>query len=310
MLAATLIAVVFALAACSAPLAGIVANGQQQVQPSSQAQGRAGAGRPEAAAGRSAALTGSGPVVALGDSYTAGLLLPLDSSANPAGCFRSTANYATRVAQALRAVKYVNAACQSAGAADLDRPAKTADGVNPPQLDSVAPDTSLVMLTLGGDDLSFSHVLKGCMNPFGSPCQQHYWYLPGQVSAEKPKIIAALEAIHRRAPRARVLLLGYPDLFPARGGGCWPMAPFTTANMAFLRSSELELNAMLAKAAAAASTTYVDTYGPTTGHDMCQDSQAKDIEGLIPSTTAMSFHPNARGQAEMAVLALAALRHR
>jgi hypothetical protein len=67
---------------------------------------------------------------------------------------------------------------------------------------------------------------------------------------------------------------------------------------------------MLAGAAAATGTTYVDTYAATIGHDMCQNSKVKDVEGLIPTSTAWAFHPNARGQAAMAARILAALGHR
>lgn len=295
------------LLGCGGPLTAIEASRQADgLDSGQQPRIRPGAAEPEAVSARKAGFTPDGPVVALGDSYTAGLLLPLDSSAKPVGCFRSTVTYASRVAAALHAPAYASAACQSAGVVSLYNAAQTADGVNPPQLDSLAPDDSLVMMTLGGDDLSFSHVLKGCMDPFSGPCQDHYWYLNQQISAEKPKMITALHEIHRRAPHARVLLLGYPDLFPARGG-CWPIAPFTSHDMAFLRSSELKLNAMLAQAAADTGTTYVDTYGPTIGHDMCQGSRVKDVEGLIPSSTAMSFHPNARGQEAMARQVLATL---
>ncbi|MCL2583984.1 MAG: SGNH/GDSL hydrolase family protein [Streptosporangiales bacterium] len=303
----TLLAMFGSLVGCSGSLTAIEASGRASSQQAAASQ--PGIGEPQAVSARKSAFTPNGPVVALGDSYTAGLLLPLDSSAKPVGCFRSTVNYASRVADALHAKQYANAACQSAGVVSLNHAAQTADGINPPQLNSLAADDSLVMMSLGGDDLNFSHVLKGCMNPFGRPCQDHYWYLNQQISAEKPKMIAALNEIHRKAPHARVLLLGYPDLFPA-SGGCWPIAPFSTTSIAFLRSSELKLNAMLAQAASATGTAYVDTYGATTGHDMCQGSQVKDVEGLIPSSTAMSFHPNARGQAAMADQVLATLGYR
>lgn len=303
-LVVTLLAMFGSLVGCSGPLTAIEASGRMNAQ---QAGAQPGSGNPQALSARKPAFTPDGPVVALGDSYTAGLLLPLDSSAKPVGCFRSTVNYASLVANALHAPVYANAACQSAGVVSLTHSAPTADGVNPPQLNSLAPNDSLVMMTLGGDDLSFSHVLKGCMDPFGSPCQEHYSSLPGKIVAEKTRMIGALNEIHAHAPHARVLLIGYPDLFPD-SGGCWPIAPFTAADIAFLRSSELKLNATLAQAAAAAHATYVDTYRATTGHDMCQGSRVKDVEGLIPSSTAMSFHPNARGQAAMARQVLAALR--
>lgn len=262
--------------------------------------------------GKPASFTAAGPVVALGDSYTAGLLLPLDVTAKTPGCFRSTASYASLVAKRLRAPTFTDAACESAGVAALTSPEVTAAGVNPPQLDALSPDDSLVMLTLGGDDLGFTHVLDACMmlsfSHDGAPCRARYQaQLPGKIAAEKLKMTAALSAIHRKAPRARVLLLGYPDLFP-RHDGCWPTVPFTTGDVAFLRSAEVMLNTMLADAATATGTTFVDTYTITLGHDVCQDARVKDVEGLIPTSAAYSFHPNARGQAAMAGRVLAVLR--
>lgn len=309
--AALALAACLVTAACGAKPGGRPAPAGGRPAP---AGGHGAAARTQAPA-KPASFSVTGPVVALGDSYTAGLLLPLDVTAKPPGCYRSTANYAARVAKALRALAFTDAACGSAGVADLTRPQKTATGVNPPQLDALGPDDSLVMLTLGGDDFGFTRVLDACMglsfrDPDGSPCQSRYQArLPGQIAAEKPKMTAALSAIHRKAPRARVLLLGYPDLFPQRDG-CWPAVPFTTGDVAFLRSSEVMLNTMLADAATATGTTYVDTYGATIGHDMCQDSKVKDVEGLIPTSTAWSFHPNARGQAVMAARVLATLGRR
>ena len=262
-------------------------------------------------------FTASGPVVALGDSYTAGLLAPLALTSVPLGCGRSTANYATLVAKALDARDLVDAACESAGAAGMTSSQKTPIGTNPPQLSSLSPADSLVMLTLGGDDLGFTHVLDTCMlrsftDLDGSPCESHYTVggedqLARLIVNEAPRLTAVLTAIHAKAPGARVLILGYPDLFP-QGGGCWPVVPITNGDIAYLRSTEVKLNGMLAAVAAATGTTYVDTYNATIGHDICQNANVKDVEGLIPTSPAYSFHPNARGQAVMAAQVLAALR--
>jgi lysophospholipase L1-like esterase len=271
-----------------------------------------GSGRP------AGPFTVSGPIVALGDSYTAGMLLPLAVTSKPFGCLRSTANYATDVARALNASsELTDVACESAGVADMTAAEQTSMGTNPPQFDALRPDDSLVMLTLGGDDLGFTHVLNKCMllsitDLNGSPCEAHYTQggtdqLAGLIAAEAPKMIAVLEQIHARAPRARVFLLGYPDAFP-QTGGCWPVVPITDGDVGYLRATEGELNAMLARAAAATGTTYVDTYGPTIGHDSCKSSGVKDVEGLIPTSTAYSFHPDTRGQSVMAAQVLAALR--
>ncbi|MGH3268827.1 MAG: SGNH/GDSL hydrolase family protein [Trebonia sp.] len=258
----------------------------------------------------------AGPIVALGDSYTAGDLIPLDLTAKPLGCTRSTKAYPALVASALKA-PLVDAACDGAGVQYMTSAQQTNLGTNPPQLNALASGDSVVMLTLSGDDLGFWSTLDTCMelsvtDLFGSPCERHFTsggtdQLAATVIAETEKITTVLAAIHARAPRARVLVVGYPDLFPQHGG-CWPAVPITNGDIAYLRSTELLLNAMLAGDARAAGATFVDTYTPTIGHDFCQSASVKDVEGLVPTSLAYPFHPNARGQAVMATAVLAALR--
>jgi lysophospholipase L1-like esterase len=258
---------------------------------------------------------GPGPVVALGDSYTAGALLPTDLTANPLGCLRSTKAYPVLVAAALGA-SLADVSCASAGVADMTAAQRTNLGTNAAQLNALAPDDSLVLLTLGGDDLGFMNVLDKCMelsftDPWGSPCQAHYTeggtdQLAAAVRAEAPRMATVLAAIAARAPRARIVLVGYPDLFPL-SGGCWPAVPITNGDIGYLRGIELQLNAVLAADARAAGATFVNTYTPTIGHDFCQRERVRDVEGLIPGSWALPFHPNARGQAAIAAAVLAAV---
>ncbi len=260
----------------------------------------------------------SGPVVALGDSYTAGDLLPMSLTSRPFGCLRSSDAYPDEVAKALGAFDdFIDAACTGAGVEEMSQPQPTYLGTNPPQLSVLAPGDSVVMLTLGGDDMGFMNGLDTCMklsvtDPFGSPCESHFTsggtdQLAAKVAAEGPKIVTVLDEIHARAPRARILLVGYPDLFPQQGG-CWPLVPITDSDISYLRGIETQLNAMLAGAARAAGATFVNTYTPTIGRDFCQSSSVKDVEGLVPTSLAAPFHPNARGQAIIAGLVLATLR--
>lgn len=116
-----------------------------------------------------------------------------------------------------------------------------------------------------------------------------------------------LAAIAARAPRARVVVVGYPDMFP-QSGGCWPAVPITNGDVAYLRGIEVKANAMLAAAAKAAGATFVNTYTPTIGHDFCQPESVRDVEGLLPGSLALPFHPNARGQQAMATAVLAAIK--
>jgi len=258
----------------------------------------------------------TGPMVALGDSYTAGALLPTDLRDRPLGCLRSPRAYPVQVAAALGA-SLTNVACPSAGVADMTAAQRTGLGTNPPQLNALAPDDSLVVLTLGGDDIGFMNVLDECLelsftDPWGSPCRAHYTsggtdQLAALVKAEAPRITAVLSDIAARAPQARIVVVGYPDMFPL-GGGCWPAVPITDGDIGYLRGIELQLNAMLAADAEAAGATFVNTYTPTIGHDFCQPETIRDVEGLLPGSLALPFHPNARGQAAIAAAVLAALR--
>jgi len=293
------------LCACGGPAA---AGGRATDVPAAQ----------DALAPRAGVLTATGPVVALGDSYTAGDLMPLSLTSRPFGCLRSSDGYPGRVAKALGATAdLVNVSCTGAGVKEMTEPQKTYLGTNPPQLSALAPDDSLVMLTLGGDDMGFMNGLKTCMklswtDPFGRPCQSHFNsggtdQLAAQAAAEGAKMATVLDEIRARAPHARVLLVGYPDLFP-RQGGCWPVVPITDGDIGYLRGIEIQLNAVLAHAAQVAGATFVNTYTPTIGHDFCQSPTAKDVEGLVPTSLAAPFHPNARGQAAIAALVLAALR--
>jgi lysophospholipase L1-like esterase len=299
--AATATAVVLATGAAAAPAPGVPG----------PVTGSATATTRQAAAPQAPA----GPVVALGDSYTAGDILPLSLTSRPLGCLRSPRSYPAQVAKALGA-ELVYAACGGAGVKEMTQAQPTYLGTNPPQLTALAPDDRLVMLTLGGDDMGFLNVLDECMklsitNPFGSPCERHYTsggtdQLAARVTAEVPRLAAVLDAIRARAPGARVLVVSYPDMFPQQGG-CWPAVPITAGDVAYLRGIEARINGMLAQAAAAAGATFVDTYTPTTGHDFCQDVRVRDVEGLIPGSLTAPFHPNARGQAAMAAAILAAL---
>ena len=258
-----------------------------------------------------------GPVmVAIGDSYTAGGLAPLVPGAVPPGCLRSSKAYPVLVARALHA-RLTDVACTNAGVAMMTSAQQTYQGTNPAQLAALKPDDQLVLLTLGGDDMGFLNVLKECMKvsiraPSGAPCQAYYTtggtdQLAATVTSEAAKIAGVLGAVRARAPRARVVVVGYPDLFP-QSGGCWPAVPLAAGDVAYLRGIEVKANAMLAADAQAAGDTFADTYAPTTGHDFCQPESTRDVEGLLPGSLALPFHPNARGQQAMATAVLEALK--
>lgn len=256
-----------------------------------------------------------GSYVALGDSYAAGPLIPLQTG-RPAGCLRSNRNYPALVAASASASAFTDVSCSSATTEDLFAPQVTSLGTNPPQLDALAEDTGGVTLSIGGNDIGFGEIIGECAarsprEPLGSACADFYTadgdQLADRIDGTAPKIAAALDAIEERSPDARVLLVGYPAILPDTGPGCFPVVPFSAGDVAFLRETEKDLNTMLAEQADAAGVGYVDTYTPFVGHDVCTLPGTKWIEGLVPTAPAAPVHPNSLGMLAMAQAVLAEL---
>ncbi|MFF4761293.1 SGNH/GDSL hydrolase family protein [Streptomyces sp. NPDC001276] len=242
--------------------------------------------------------------VALGDSYASAPLVPTQVDAT---CLRSSRNYPSLVAQS-RSATLTDVSCSGATTEDLT--ASQTDGVAP-QLDTLDRGTDLVTLTIGGNDIGFSAVLGTCAqlssgDPAGTPCQTHFTgagtdQITGAIAQTGPKVAQVLRGIHKRAPHARVVVVGYPDLFPDDGVGCTSKTvPLAAGDFAWLRDKEKELNAMLAREARHGGARYVNTYAPTVGHDLCKPTGERWIETFAPETPAAPVHPNATGESVMA----------
>ena len=254
--------------------------------------------------------------VALGDSYTAGPLIP-DQTGSPVACLRSTHDYPALTAGAIGASSFTNISCSGATTADMTQSQSVTGGTNPPQFSALKSSTSAVTVGIGGNDIGFVGIIETCAeesltNPFGSPCKDHYTsggtdQLAQAIDNLAPKIAAMLQGIHRLAPAARVFLVGYPVILPNSGYGCWPVVPIAYGDVPYLRGVENELNTMLASEAAANGATFVNTYTDSIGHDVCQATGVKWVEGLVPTSPAAPFHPNELGEEHMAGRVIAAV---
>src|SRR5262245_57016875 len=230
------------------------------------------------ASGASAQTAPPASYVALGDSYTAGPLVP-NQMLNPLGCLRSDHNYPHVVAPATGLPAFRDVSCSGADTNDMFNQQGVTPGPNPPQLNGLDSNTRLVTLGIGGNDIGFSGIIQDCVTlwPFGTPCRDRYVVngvdeLSRRIAATAPRVAAVLDAIHLRAPSARILVVGYPAIFPDTGNGCWPSMPMAYGDVPYLRSKEKELNAMLSAEATADGATYVDTYTPSIGHDSCRST--------------------------------------
>jgi lysophospholipase L1-like esterase len=252
--------------------------------------------------------------VALGDSYAA--ISDLTRLHGPPGCFQSTNNYPSQVGSILGVRSFTDASCSSATTAHMTTAQFTGLGTNPPQFDRLTADTDLVTVTIGANDLDLLSILGLCAalsatDPLGNPCQRHYTsggtdQIATRIAQAEPKISAVLQGIHQRAPKAKIVVVGYLPLLPA-SKGCWPLVPAAAGDVPYAHAIQTKLNNVLDTEAAAHGAIAVD---PSTilGHDSCELPGTRWVEPVIPASPTTPFHPNAIGANNIAQTVAAAIR--
>lgn len=268
------------------------------VGPASQA---APSGEP---ASRAAALR----YVALGDSYSAATgVLPLVPTAPPQ-CLRSSRNYPSLIAERTGA-RLTDVTCGAAETGDFTR--SQGAGIAP-QLDAVTRRTDVVTMTIGGNDSGvFINSIAQCGAAglttlgTGSPCKDRYGkqFVRTTRTTTLPSLRKALRAVHRKAPGAEVAILGYPRILPPEVG-CYPQMPVARGDVPYLFRLQRVLNNVVRRAAKATGSTYVDVPRFSRGHDACQPASRRWVEPVLLGTNLVIVHPNARGEAAMARIAM------
>jgi lysophospholipase L1-like esterase len=259
--------------------------------------------------------------VALGDSYTAGPVIPLQlkTAEIPGGCLQSDHNYPHLVEQRVQLPQFKDASCSGAQTKDMTQAQGVdPDGPNAPQFDRLTTQTRVVTIGIGGNDIGFTDIAKTCgqlavQDPLGQPCHDHYVVngddqIADRVAAMAPKLAAVLGGIHTRSAQAKVFVVGYPSILPDTGDGCYPIMPIAKGDVPWVRGIEKNLNATIKSVAGTNRSVFVDTYTPSLGHDACQLPTVKWVEPVVPTEPAAPVHPNARGEAGMAAAVIAAMR--
>jgi lysophospholipase L1-like esterase len=146
-----------------------------------------------------AAAHAGGPVhyVALGDSYAAG---------QASDCSHPATSYPLRL-DALRTVKLLrDRACASA----------TTSTVLSSQLRAVNRGTELVTITVGANDLDVAGLVAVCTpDPSTDACGAALLAREAELPGLYADLVATYSAIAARAPRAEILVTGYPALLSA-----------------------------------------------------------------------------------------------
>ncbi|MFC8491983.1 SGNH/GDSL hydrolase family protein [Streptomyces sp. NPDC057235] len=264
--------------------------------------------------------------VALGDSYTAGVIraagnvfeVPRD------GCERTDRSYPQVIDRDLGGLfELTNISCGAATIENVTDEAQEPIGRHfppfsedpdhpfpavPPQSEAVGPDTDVITVGAGGNTLGFADFLTQCAklggesDGKGTPCRDALsGGVPERLKKVRREYDRMLEVLHKRAPHARILAVGYPAVVPQDASSCTygdltQFGTVTPGDLDWLREDVLEpLNRAINNSTGTQdAASFVDLYDSSRNHSVCDDS--KWVEGFVTLPDQLSFvHPNALG---------------
>ncbi|MFC8247400.1 SGNH/GDSL hydrolase family protein [Streptomyces chartreusis] len=286
----------------------------------------AGALAPAQLAGAQPAAAADYDWVALGDSYTAGVIpaagdvfeIPRD------GCERTDRSYPQVIDRDLGSFfELTNVSCGAATIEDVTFNAQQPIGRHlppisedpdypfppvPPQSEAVKSGTDVITVGVGGNTLGFADILLRCLElgqgsgGVGTPCKDA---LAADIPAKLTKVGTdydqMLAKLHEKGPHAKILAVGYPRVIPKDTSKCryndiHQFLSITPDDLDWLRQDVLEpLNKVIEKSAGTQdSATFVNLYDSSEKHSVCD--AGKWVEGVLDSDNRPALvHPNAKG---------------
>lgn len=237
--------------------------------------------------------------VAMGSSFAAGPgVSPLVHGA-PALCARSLNNYAQQLARQ-RGLALTDVSCSGA----------TTGGVLegwarlPAQIAALTPQTRLVTVTIGGNDVGY---IGGLMT---ASCQQVNPASAARCSKSSPvteERWAALESalrriaaeVRQRSPEARLIWVDYPQVLAPRG--LCGVTPLSLEQAEAARGTAKRLAALTARVARETGSSLLAASRLTAGHDACaRDAwmNGYPVKGAKPIS--VPYHPTLPGMTAIA----------
>jgi lysophospholipase L1-like esterase len=287
-----------------------------------------------------------GGYVAMGDSYSSGegAADQYLGDSGQTGCHRAPGAYSQGITGDFHfqdGASFV--ACSGATTGTIE----TGEHGEGSQLDALSPKTTLVTVSAGGNDVQFADIMTKCIldphfsfsdlwpgnAPAPDRCQAQRESMDANMNAlfghppggGPSKYEQFLETVHQRAPNARIVVVGYPRLFPEP-----PTDGYATINkddQRFLNDMADRLNGQIRQAVAdedkqhygngqqqMGSFEFVDNTDTFKGHELTTDdpwingvrlcaglglpSSTQNCKSgkLLPSANTSSFHPTAQGQ--------------
>jgi lysophospholipase L1-like esterase len=221
--------------------------------------------------------------VALGDSYASGV--GAGSYIGSSGsCLRSTKAYSALWASAHSPASYTSAACSGA---------KTTDVISK-QLGALSASTTLVSITIGGNDVGFSSVLSDCVLDGTSTCVSDINAAEAKARSTLPGLLDSVyTAIRGRAPAAHVVVLGYPRFYDT---GVWYCIGLSGTSRSKINEGADVLDGVISAAAARHGFAFADVRSRfAADHEIC-DGGSSWLHSVDWTDLGQSYHPTAGGQ--------------
>jgi lysophospholipase L1-like esterase len=218
--------------------------------------------------------------VALGDSYSAGV----GAGSQSGSCGRSPNAYPALWAAANAPASFTFAACSGA----------TTASVISGQLASLSAATTLVSITIGGNDVGFSSIMETCVLESTSSCENAVSQAETYADDTLPGDLGTLFAdIRADAPNAKVVVLGYPDFYDLSIPVCIGLS---AADHQAIDTGINDLDGIIKTAAGRAGFYFADVRPQFAGHELCDDGDWLHSVDIFDITD--SYHPTAAGQAD------------
>ena len=224
------------------------------------------------------AAAGADRYVALGDSFSSGV--GTGSYTLSSSCKRSTFAYPYLLSQQRAATSLVFAACSGATTADLMAN----------QLPSVDSATTIVTLTIGGNDIGFADLIYRCTIADCSAALDSTRSSLGTVLGPRLDTVYAAVKAHA-AFNAKIVVLGYPRMFNTTG--CFGTLGISATERTKANQLADALDQTIAARAATAGVTYKSALTSFSTHAVCSSSAW--LNGLNLFNTGESYHPTRSG---------------
>jgi lysophospholipase L1-like esterase len=233
-----------------------------------------------------AARVAAGDYVALGDSYASGVGdLAVPYLPESGDCKQSPNSYPRTFAKNHSNVTLKDMTCSGATSVD----------VREKQMSALSDKTTLVTLTVGGNDAGFVNAATACLTGTDDECtfatNLGAYYSRTKLTDDLAALYADIKA---RAPKAQIYVLGYPRVIDPEGtGSCGAITPNALRRKQMTHMADHMAEGIQDATKRVSGVTFIDMRLPFAGHEACTTEPF--VNGVDANHITEIFHPNDYG---------------